>query len=455
MWHDEAALVVNVLGKGFRELLGPLFLHEGGPPLFLWLERALTLAAGEGTFALRLLPFLASCAALCLLVPLARRLLPASALPWAILLAACSNRLLWHTCEAKPYAMDVLLATAVPALFCWTQGWTLSRQLVLFALVAPLAIFLSYPGCFVYGGLLVALLPAVWRRRHWGAWLGYGFLNGVVGGCFLLLLLGPVQAQRCEPMTRCWLAHFPHWDRCWTVPGWTLCSTLDVVRYCFEPTGHALALVAVVGAVRLWRAGRRTLLVLLTTPAGLGLLAAYGQAYPWGGARVEVYTLPATALLIGAGVPPLWTWLQRRVGLGVLVLAGALLWPVALSVYAVVVHWPRADCGSAAEYVLAHRRSDEPVTANHWEYLYYFRNLGAAFTPLEDVTTSGAVSMWLVATNPNERDWLQIMRSFSLDDWHVLDHQEFDETSVYRLTRRSADEQAEAGHERPYSPPVR
>jgi hypothetical protein len=63
--------------------------------------------------------------------------------------------------------------------------------------------------------------------------------------------------------------------------------------------------------------------------------------------------------------------------------------------------------------------------------------------------------MWLVATNPNERDWLQIMRSFSLDDWHVLDHQKFDETSVYRLTRRSADEQAEAGHERPHSPPVR
>ena len=34
MWHDEAALVLNVLGKDFRALLGPLFFSEAAPPLF-------------------------------------------------------------------------------------------------------------------------------------------------------------------------------------------------------------------------------------------------------------------------------------------------------------------------------------------------------------------------------------------------------------------------------------
>src|ERR1700748_299826 len=66
VWHDEAALIVNVLGKGFRELLGPLFFAEAGPPLFLWVERAVSLVLGDSTFALRLLPFLASCAGLLL-----------------------------------------------------------------------------------------------------------------------------------------------------------------------------------------------------------------------------------------------------------------------------------------------------------------------------------------------------------------------------------------------------
>ena len=41
-------VLLNVLGKDFGELLGPLYWHEAAPPLFLWLERALFLAAGDG-----------------------------------------------------------------------------------------------------------------------------------------------------------------------------------------------------------------------------------------------------------------------------------------------------------------------------------------------------------------------------------------------------------------------
>src|SRR5205823_10849940 len=72
MWHDEAALVLNVLGKSFTGLLGPLFFAEAAPPLFLWVEKAVALLLGDGTFALRLVPFLASCAALVGVVGVAR-----------------------------------------------------------------------------------------------------------------------------------------------------------------------------------------------------------------------------------------------------------------------------------------------------------------------------------------------------------------------------------------------
>ena len=50
MWHDEAALVLNVLQKSFGELLGPLRFAEAAPPLFLWLERAVNLTLGDSTF---------------------------------------------------------------------------------------------------------------------------------------------------------------------------------------------------------------------------------------------------------------------------------------------------------------------------------------------------------------------------------------------------------------------
>src|SRR5262249_12900512 len=112
VWHDEAALIVNVLNLDFTQLLGPLMWHEASPPLFLWLERAVVLVLGDSTYALRLVPLLASCLSVVLFTSTVRRLLTPVAAFWAALLFAASDRLLWHACEAKPYAVDVLLATA-------------------------------------------------------------------------------------------------------------------------------------------------------------------------------------------------------------------------------------------------------------------------------------------------------------------------------------------------------
>src|SRR5947208_940806 len=81
---------------------------------------------------------------------------------------ACSNRLLWHGCEAKPYAVDVLAASAILAVFCWTQSWPVRRQLLVYLPLAPLLIFLCYPGAFLCGGILLALWPAVRRDNRTG-----------------------------------------------------------------------------------------------------------------------------------------------------------------------------------------------------------------------------------------------------------------------------------------------
>src|SRR5437868_3496628 len=47
VWHDESALVMNVLRKDFTALLGPLFYAEAAPPLFLWIERTAFLLFGD------------------------------------------------------------------------------------------------------------------------------------------------------------------------------------------------------------------------------------------------------------------------------------------------------------------------------------------------------------------------------------------------------------------------
>jgi hypothetical protein len=437
MWHDEAALALNVIHKGFTGLLGPLVFAEAAPPLFLWVEKAVTLILGDGTFALRLVPYLASSAGLLLFVPVARRWLRPAAVPWAVLLFACSDNLLWHACEAKPYAVEVGCAVGLLTIYGRTRAWPLARQLGLYTLLAPLLIFLAYPGCFLCGGLLVALLPAVWRARSARAWLAYGLLALTVAVAFAGLVLGPVRAQRCPAMTSCWEDHFPPWDKPWKVPVWAAASTFEIARYCCRPTGQVLLFVAAIGAVLLWRGGRRGVVALTAVPVGLALAAACLRAYPYGGTRVLVYAAPALILWTAEGVPFLFDRLLSSLGgrAAAAALAVALSVPTVLSLYRVAVPWERADCAGASAYVLAHRLPADAVAGNHWEYLYYFRGLGPAFRPYPDVPQEAGTRLWLVTSGALPEDRRRLAEFLPPGDWLRLEQREFVRTTVFLLQR--------------------
>jgi hypothetical protein len=373
VWHDEAALLVNVLDLNFGEQLGPLIWAEAAPPLFLWAERAVALALGDGIFALRLLPFLASCLALLLVAGTARRLLPPAGALAAVLIFAGSDRLLWHACEAKPYALDVLLAAALPALYLWGQGRPLGPQLALLAVLSPVAVWLCFPGAFLCGAALAALLPRVWRERRPAVLLGYAAWAAGVFAAFALLALGPARAQRCGALESCWADQFPDWSRPGRVPAWAALSALEVARYCFKPLGQAYAPLAAVGAVAWWRSGRRALAALLLGPPALALLAACLYRYPFGASRLEVFAAPALALLSAAGLAPTAAalrprWREAPAGLAALLATAPLL-----GLASAAAPWDRQDCGGAAAYVLGRLRGGDTVIANKWEYVYYFR----------------------------------------------------------------------------------
>jgi hypothetical protein len=455
MWHDEAALVLNVLGKNFHELLGPLFYAEAAPPLFLWIERGVVLILGDGVYALRLVPLLASCAALVLLVPIARRLLHPQSVPWAVLLFACSDHLLWHACEAKPYAVDVAAATIVLALFSFMESRPFAWQIALYVAAAPCLIFVAYPGCFLCGGILVALLPAVYRSRRAGAWLGLGLLGAVVLGSFAVLLEGPIHAQRCQAMEQCWVGAFPNWHRPWTVPIWTTLSTFEVFRYCFEPIGQVLLLPAMLGARSLWRRQHQSYALLLVVPVLLALIASYAGAYPYGGSRVLVYATPALALLIAEGIPDCLTlaaqlrsWAATRtarfwsavsspmaVTLARWSAVALLLAPVGRAAQRVASPWVRADCAGAAHYVLMHRRTGEDIISNHWEYAYYFRHLGSDFSLENHPPRASEERLWVVATAGTYPERQSVVEAVLPRDWRIAERHEFPLSTVYLLAR--------------------
>src|SRR5262249_44122101 len=181
-----------------------------------------------------------------------------------------------------------------------------------------------------------------------------------LGGSFLLLLAGPVRAQRDEVLLDCWRDVFPDWQRPWSVPGWWLLRLTEVFRYACEPVGNLLTPLAAAGALALWRGGRRRLVVFLVVPVVLPGLAALAGQYPFGATRVMAFAAPAALLLVAAGLPAAFAWLKPT-RLGPALLAGVLLVPVAQAGYRVVCPWTRAESDRAAAFVHAQRLPDEPV----------------------------------------------------------------------------------------------
>ncbi len=439
VWGDEAVVILNVLRKGFGELLGTLTHAEAAPPLFLWIEKCAGLLLGDSTFAWRLPAFLASCAALLLLVPLARWVLRREAVPWAVFLFACSDRLLWHCCEAKPYAIDVLCATTLLVVYCGTRMWPLNRQLLVYAVLTPVLIFLSFPGSFLSGGLLLSLLPAVWRAKRLSTWLAYGGVALAVLVAFGLLLLGPVRAQRGDQILWYWQDQLPDWGDPWSIPTWSLARTFGVCRYCLRPTGGFLAGFAVIGGGLLWRGRQRRLLCLLVVPVALALLASYMHYYPYGHARVEVYATPALVLLIAAGILPVFSWISSRgpVRVALIPLVVLLLSPLALTAYRIADPWDRPDAAGAVAYVRAHKGPEDLIASEGWVYGFYLRD-GSLFHP-SDLPRSAqgeGQRVWLIAEGSTSEFRQKALEKLPPANWQILECCcRYKEVDIYVLTR--------------------
>jgi hypothetical protein len=461
VWQDEAGLLLTVGARGFHDLfLGRIDYHQAAPPLYLCALKTVGLILGDSSRALRLPSFLASCAALVLFLPVARRLLDPQAVPWAVLSFAASEQLLWHASEAKAYSVDVLAAVVVLAVPCCPRLDSPARQLLAYTLLAPLLLLFSYPASFLLAGLLLAYLPAVAQRKRGPTWLAYGTLAATMAMVLLWLLCGPVRCQHDAAIHSCWVACMPDWQRPWTTPVWLILSSFEVCRYCCKPLGQILAVLAVPGTLLLWRGGQRTMVRSMLAPILFAALASCAHRYPFGGARVMVYAAPAILLLAAAGVPSMLAWLRTRGRLAYAGLLALLVLPAAASLERVVHPWSEADIPTAADYVCNKRRADDFILGNDVAQQYYFRRLGSFFHLLDDtpLPSPHGTRLWIVMTAAlPSLERVRMASQLAPAGWRPCQRREFAFTTVLlfkRFLRKSAKTRAAPGTDMAGAPAV-
>lgn len=345
IWHDEAFLAASLWDRSPTALLLPLEYGQIAPWLFLVAERGVVLLLGYSELTLRLLPTISSVLSVPCLALVAGSILGRKPQLLAAAIFAVSIYPVRHGAEVKPYALDllvslILLAVAVRLLrdSRSSAGWWI------LAVLAPLAVWASYPSVFVAGGITLALgLPAIRSDRR-AVRLGFLTFNLVLlasfAASYVLFTSAQASAMLDQYRNGCWANSFPPTDRPWTLPLWFLdVHSGTMMAYpAGDRHGGSLATLAcfVIGCIALYRTGRRRLLALLLSPFLLGLIAACLGKYPYGGApRIMLYLAPAICLTAGLGLSRLLDRLRRplsrRFALPC-VLAGAALLGVGLIV---------------------------------------------------------------------------------------------------------------------------
>ncbi len=308
LWIDESMLALNLINRSPRQLLDPLDWNQGAPVGFLLAVKGAISAFGASEWALRLVPFVASCAGLVGFAWVARRLLPAHAALVAMALLALSPHLVSYSAECKQYASDAALAIGLLAVAMGLlEGKGGAGRWTGLALAGAGAVWCSHPATFVLGGigtaLLLQALVARDRTRFVAAALAVATWLVSFGACYLICLR---QLGGNKYLTDYWTEHFMPLpptkigDLAWIADHLVAFFTMpggfggDLI-----PLGGFAAFLALVG-LREFARERWPVAVALAGPVVFLLLASGLQKYPFGG-RLLLFLIPFSVLLVARG----------------------------------------------------------------------------------------------------------------------------------------------------------
>ncbi|HEV3122560.1 MAG TPA: hypothetical protein VGY53_11685 [Isosphaeraceae bacterium] len=318
-WCDESFLAANLINHSYRELLGPLDFLQVCPVLFLWIEHSIIKLLGFSELSLRLFPLLCGVASVPLFYYAASRVVRGVHLLLAVGIFAVSVHPIRLAAEVKPYASDLVVALGMLALALdWLRARARTSRLWGLAIVAPLAMALSFPAIFVAGGITAGLALPVWKTRSWRAALPFLIFNLAAAGTFAIVFFASVGAHNTPLllyMRDYWAAWFP-----------PLGDPLELVRWLVAAhTGKMFAypreepvlcgltfLLFTVAVVALWRSRQRAVLLTILVPFLLALFAAALKRYPYGGeARLMQFVAPSICIMAGLGAATLLQLMPR------------------------------------------------------------------------------------------------------------------------------------------------
>ncbi|MDG4774646.1 hypothetical protein [Solwaraspora sp. WMMD792] len=173
LWNDETAIAIN-LRRTFLELTRGMEFQQVAPVGWLWLEKTLWLAFGDGERVLRLPSLAGMLAVLALTAIITHRVVGRWAAVAATVLIAAAPMILTYVGELKQYAVESAIALAVLLLgdrYLASVGSRQGRSRWLipvgWAAATGVAVFVSLTAVLALAGAVAGMTLLLALRRRW------------------------------------------------------------------------------------------------------------------------------------------------------------------------------------------------------------------------------------------------------------------------------------------------
>lgn len=394
MYRDEAALVLNIVGRSFGGLFKPLDNDQGAPIGFLLIEKLAVKLLGGSEYSLRLVPLSASILSLPLFYWLCRKVLTPGGVIMALVVLAMGAKQYDYSADAKQYSTDVLLTVLMLLLGMIAVGDS-SREVapskqgtIALGIAGALAIWFSHPVVFVLGGIGVMvvmewlggkprpdprpmlIVAAVWAASFAGNYLLV--LRRLSHSDFMHSFWAEAEAFAPVPKSIAALV----WYKETFFESFESPLSMGFVGLC--------ALVFVVGVGRLWR-GRKSAALALLLPIVFALAASAFGKYPFK-ERLILFICPMLAIFIGAGIEYLFQGQRRTVG--IIALIFLLITPVNKTREFVRKPWLHSDMRKVMSLVAANHQPGDQLYVDefcYYPYEYYRDRFSLADFPATEV----------------------------------------------------------------------
>ena len=308
---DEANIVRNLYERNFIELLYPLSYAQYAPPIFLWMEKTISLFSGFGSFSLKLFPMMCGIAMLFLFYAILTRLISIYIVWIPLSLLAVSPYFIEYSATIKQYIFDSLISLLLIGLALRTEIFATpsKRFFILWSSAGIIAIFSSMPSVFTLAAVGLYYGWIIFQSKEWKR-LPYLFL---ISGIWLLafalyyftmlkpqITSGYLQSYHADYFLSAFPTSYPEWKHDYMRLKELLNSACGYSSYNYFIAYGCLAVAIIVLLKK-----KPAILLLLLTPVGLMLVAAAANQYSLI-LRLTLFALPLIVLLFGLGLNELW-----------------------------------------------------------------------------------------------------------------------------------------------------